>query len=489
MNQYKWNLKKIYSNKKFIGELENLKGNINSKLIGDKNIINLYKRKIIKMYNYCLLNEFTKKNSKDYCYYKKELNNLYNHLIYNPNMKSRRSSKEKFNNLREKINNRKVIYCNNEINYNDITFSKYMNNSDRNLRRKIFYDYYLNIKDNRVKLHKTLINYLKENNIKHEHNCYVYIEDAINKSVKKINEYYLIKSRLLNVDKLHYYDVYKNLDDKKVSYNNAKTIIKNTLNYYIQNNEYNNISNYIFKNNLIDVYPSKEKIYGYFTIKCYDIEPHIFLNYINEYKDLFLLSHELGHSIAYILRKENNSYEFMQYFDDMEIPAIINELLVAYYLISNNKNNDKSLICILIDMLINNFYRYGIYGIFEKFIVNNLDKKLKDLETEFLITLKKYYPHLTIDEIQKYEFLKIPHYYNKDFYCFKYSFAVCIALNIVKKIIDNRNYINIYIDFIKNATAFDKNNIKKYFDIDINDENTYLIIFDEIQNLINKLEE
>ena len=245
--------------------------------------------------------------------------------------------------------------------------------------------------------------------------------------------------------------------------------------------------NEIISNNIIDLYPQKNKRDGYLTISHYDLGPHILINYNKSFKDILMICHELGHYNVYKERKKTCTYDELKYFDDLEIPSIVNELL--YMNNKLHKKKSKIIISNVLDSLLNNFYRYGIYANFEDNIYKNLNHKdEKDFFSNIYIKLLKfYYPNKYILKKQKYEYLKLKQLYKKN-YCLKYPVAVIMSYLIVYKIETEENYINKYKEFIYSNIKFSYENIKRYLDIDIFSTKTHNFFIENIRWLIKELE-
>ena len=202
-----------------------------------------------------------------------------------------------------------------------------------------------------------------------------------------------------------------------------------------------------------------------------------------------MVCHELGHYSVYKERKKICTYNEMKYLDDLEIPSIVNELLYMNYVFNKNKNKNKIIISNILDSLLNNFYRYGIYAIFEDNIYKNLNhKNEKDYFSNMYIKLLKlYYTNKHILKKQKYEYLKLKQLY-KNNYCLKYPIAVIISYIIVHKILTEEAYIKKYKKFIYSNIKFTYDNIKEYLDIDIFSAKTHKFFVENIGGLIQKFE-
>lgn len=468
MKRYTWKLNKIYNNKEFSFLVNDL---LNTKIT--KKNLEKYNRNILKYYTFCNMKLMINKNNKLILKEKKRLLDLYN----------------KINNLND---NKNIICLNNEqytcfykkkkIKFSDSTFSLLMNNKNRDIRRIVYKKYLNNINSNKEVLLENLIKQKENVVINDKNNKLIKLVTKDLKETKELfNKYIDIKANLLNVKKVAFYDIYKSIDDKKYRFKNKE--LYNSLELILNKKQMKEILN----NHIIDLYPNKNKIDGYLTISHYDLEPHILINYNKSFKDMLMVCHEIGHYKVYKERKSSCTYDEMKYIDDLEIPSTVNELLYMDYKFKQKK--DKVIILNILDNLLNNFYRYGIYAIFEDNIYKNINHKTEKeyFSNMYIKLLKFYYPNKYILKKQKYEYLKLKQLY-KNNYCLKYPIAVIISYLIVYKIATEKSYINKYKKFIYSNIKFSYENIKEYLDIDIFSTKTHKFFIKNIRGLIKELE-
>lgn len=477
MKCYSWDLDKLFTNDQFekiMADILNKKHLFTNLTIEEKEE---YKRRLIKYYTFCNLKLYINKNNPLYLKYKNKLDEAYRSLV-NIKESNKISDRKLYLTYLEKISNRKFLYQGKTISYNDVSYSKNLNSKDRNYRKSVFIDYLENLLENHEQL-TTLFTNLKKNQ---SYFCPLHfdkIKKLLEDMVPLFNSYFEMKKKILKLDNIFFYDLFTNEENEKVEYQQAKKIVKNSLSVL----HLEEIMDFILENNWIDVYPKKKKTDGYFTIKSYDMNPYILLNYHNTYKDLFLLTHEIGHSATYFLRKKNKTYLEMKNFDDMEIPSLVHELLTAYYLLDDSSKTIMN----LLDIIVNNFYRYGMFSVFEnKFCMALKENQQIDGTSLYGSIKKKYFPKITILENEKYEYLKVKHFLNNN-YCYKYAISCVIAISIIKKINQEKNYTHKYIKFLKQAELYDDKAIKEYLEIDLDDKDVYLSFKKEIENLISEL--
>ena len=443
-----WDLNKLCTEKNFFDEIAKMnKSNIGNKLV---------------YYYYCYLKLCLSCHDLRYIEAKKKMD-----LLLNCNYTNPQKLKNKYIKILNSISSHEIIYNGSTMYYNDSNYSKLLNQNSL-VSFFIFQDYMKNISLHKDELLPLFLEIKKgAKSIKNEKYDYYF-----DKMRDVFSSYVNIKKKMLSKKKIYSYELFNN-SEENISYQDACNIVSNNLKIL----PIKSILKEIHHKKLIDVYPSISKVSGYKTIYSYKYNSYILLNYGNTYKDLILFGHELGHYYTYEYRKKHCSYHAMKYFNDLEIPSIVNELMIAY----NLWNEEASIVHlqVIFHIIFNNYYRYGIFYKYENDLINRKEK------ANYMELLKKYYRDIEILEDQKYEFLKIPQLL-EDNYCYQYSFSTVIAVNIVKKILNKELSFKQYKNFIINSKSYNKKTIKEFLNIDVDQDDIYLIFIDEVNCLLEE---
>lgn len=323
-----------------------------------------------------------------------------------------------------------------------------------------------------------------------------------NKLIKEVNnklpylyKYYKLKRNVLKVEELHIYDLYtdlvKNLD-KKYEYEEAKDLIINALNIF--GDEYTNILKKAFNENWIDVFENKGKKSGAYSWGAYGTSPYILTNYNYDYNSVSTLAHELGHSVHTYFSNENNPYHEAGYPIFLaEIASTVNELLLAYYILDNSEdvNEKKYIISNILELYRATIYRQTMFAEFEKDIHEEASKgetltsdKLSEI---YFDKIKKYFAkNIKIDSKIKYEWARIPHFYDS-FYVYKYATGLALATYIVEKIRKNdEKFKEKYINLLKSGGKDYPLELLKECDIDVLNDDIISASLEAFNNLIDE---
>ena len=99
-----------------------------------------------------------------------------------------------------------------------------------------------------------------------------------------------------------------------------------------------------FNEKWIDIYPNIGKTGGAYSSGSYTTNPYILLNYQGTLNDVSTLAHELGHSMHSYYSRHNNPYQTSEYkIFVAEVASTVNELLLAYYMLNNSKDDNEKL--------------------------------------------------------------------------------------------------------------------------------------------------
>lgn len=364
----------------------------------------------------------------------------------------------------------------NKVKFNESNYSLFIKSKDRSIRKKAF-----EMLHNKYKKYiRTITSTYKgevENNVVlakirnydsaisaslYSDNVPVDIYDnlikVVNDNMNVLYDYYDLKKKILSLDRLHMYDTYVeiiNKIDKKYSFDEAKEIVIDALS--VLGDKYVKNLKKAFDEKWIDIYHSKGKRSGAYSSGNFDVNPYVLLNFEGTLNDVSTLAHELGHSMHTYLSCKNNPYQYSSYeIFVAEVASTVNELLLANYMLKNSKNKDEKLAIInhILDLYKATLYRQTMFAEFEK-ETHKLREKGEVLTSELLSNtyynlVKKYFgPNVLCDDLIKYEWARIPHFYY-NFYVYKYATGISAASYIVDGILNNKEgALENYINFLK----------------------------------------
>ena len=284
--------------------------------------------------------------------------------------------------------------------------------------------------------------------------------ETISEHLDVIYRYFNLKKKFLKVDEFHLYDQYVDLvneSSKKYSFEEGKKLVLQALS--VLGNDYINNLNKAFTERWIDVYNNVGKRGGAYSSGFYDTKPYILLNYENTLNDVSTLAHELGHSMHTYYSCLNNPYQYSQYTIFVaEVASTVNELLLNFYLLNNtnDKEEKKYILSNLMDLFKATLYRQTMFAEFERDMhvkVENGEVLTNELlcNEYYKLNLKYFSPDVVVDDVIKYEWERIPHFYY-NFYVYKYSIGLSCACYIVDGILNKKDKaLENYLKFLSSG--------------------------------------
>jgi oligoendopeptidase F len=359
------------------------------------------------------------------------------------------------------------------------SFSVFMENPDRDLRKKAYEMFY-----GCFDAHKTTLASLYSGSVKQDvinarvrgyssarfaslfpdnvsEAVYDNLISAVGGKLDALHSYYNLRKRALKVPELRHYDVYAPLvpgAKKTTSWNEAVDLVSSAL--APLGDEYVSALRNGFLGRWADRYENKGKRSGAFSAGSFTGEPYILMNYKEDsIRDVFTLAHEGGHSMHSWYSAKNNP--FMQYnytIFEAEVASTFNEELLFRYLVKNSDNSELRLYLVnkRADDLLATLYRQTMFAEFEK-ISHELEEggtplTVDLLREEYRKLLEKYFgSQMVFEKTSDLEGLRIPHFYNA-FYVYKYATGVSAAFALADRVLSGgareRDY---YFTFLKSG--------------------------------------
>lgn len=282
--------------------------------------------------------------------------------------------------------------------------------------------------------------------------------DVVNKHLPLLHRYMELRKRLLEVEKLHMYDLYTPvLGEAPITFTYEEAKEKALEALKPMGKEYMAIVEKAFSERWIDVVENKGKRSGAYSSGSYDTNPYILLNWHDTLDQLFTLVHEMGHSVHSYFTRSNQPYVYGDYSIFLaEIASTTNENILTEYLLETEK--DPRVRAYVLNHYLDGFkgtvFRQTQFAEFEHFM-HTEDEKGVPLTSEYLsdsygkLNTKYYGPAVEEDPEIKFEWSRIPHFYY-NYYVFQYSTGFSAASALAKKILNQEpEALENYLAYLK----------------------------------------
>ena len=120
----------------------------------------------------------------------------------------------------------------------------------------------------------------------------------VNAALPTLHRYFKLRTRMLGIDELRYYDIYPSLVslDKTFDIETSKEITLDAIT--ILGDDWVEMQQKAMNERWMHVYPQQGKRSGaYMSSGAYDVHPYLLLNHNDDYESLSTLAHEWGHAM------------------------------------------------------------------------------------------------------------------------------------------------------------------------------------------------
>jgi len=284
---------------------------------------------------------------------------------------------------------------------------------------------------------------------------------AVHQNLDKMHRYVRLRKKLLDLDQLHFYDIYTPLVadvDKLIPYAQAKETIYEAL--APLGEAYRAILKEGFESRWIDVYQNEGKRSGAYSAGA-SVHPFVLMNYTGSLDSQFTLAHEMGHALhSYLSNKHQNPIDADYVIFVAEVASTCNEALLMEYLLG--KTTDKRERAYLINHFLDQFkgtiYRQTMFAEFERNI-GTMVSEGRTLTAEVLCAEYKrlnelyYGPDMVVDDRIAMEWARIPHFYY-NYYVFQYATGYAAAIAISRRILrEGETAVKDYLSFLSGGCS------------------------------------
>jgi len=294
---------------------------------------------------------------------------------------------------------------------------------------------------------------------------YTNLIDTIHESLPLFYKYLALRRKMLLLDDLHLYDCSVPIvkqPEKKYSFDEAVEILRKGLSplgeKYLKDMEN------LLTGGWIDVFETPGKTSGAYAWGTYKTHPYMLLNWSDRLDDVFTFAHETGHCMHSYYSNKTQSYGNSHYPIYLaEIASTVNENILLKHMIQNcdestidGKKDKAYLINHFLEGVKNTVFRQTMFAEFEM-IVHERQENGEPLTSESLSFLyenlvRLYFGmEIEFDDYMKYEWARIPHFYNS-FYVYKYATGFCAAAQITQKIeTEGQSAVDQYLEFLSSG--------------------------------------
>ena len=318
------------------------------------------------------------------------------------------------------------------------------------------------------------------------------------KNVSIFHEYFVEKSKMLGMKKLHRYHLYapiskKASDSKKFTYGNAVETVLNSFENF--DPQFRSLAERVFAEQHVDSEIRKAKRGGAF---CYSVTPnltpYILLNFDGLSRDVSTLAHEFGHAIHSLLASEVPLMVFHAPLPLAETASVFAEMLLNEKLAEQmSKKEQRILLAEQIDNLYATIIRQAYFTLFEIDAHKAIGEKnatIDEVAKIYIDNLREQFgSSVTISSDFEWEWVYIPHFYHTPFYTYAYSFGNLLVLSLYRqyKLKGKESFVPKYFKILSAGGSRKPEELLIEAGIDISREEFWQQGFDYVQEMIQQM--
>jgi len=257
--------------------------------------------------------------------------------------------------------------------------------------------------------------------------------EATRKGVAPLQRYAKLRKRLLKLETYHPYDSRIAIYETSASYpyERAKELVASAIaplgaDYVAKFQQF-------VSGGRVDVYESAGKRSGAYSAGVYGVGPYQLLNYNDTLDSVFTFAHEGGHAMHTVLSFENQPFVTSGYTIFVaEVASTTNERFLLEKLLSDTKDPKERFLLLqhAVDSIVGTFYTQVMFADFElqahRLVEQGQPVTAEVLNALYLKLMQEYYgDSVVIDDLYKYYWSRIPHFFNSPYYVYQY--ATCFA--------------------------------------------------------------
>ena len=386
------------------------------------------------------------------------------------------------------------------------------NQEDRKLAFEALYKSYENSKNTFAAIYRAIIQQnvascntrsyescldraLENKNIPKE--VYFSLVNSAQENTAPLRRYIELRKKALKLKEYHYYDNSINIVDynKVFKYDDAKEIVLNSVKPLGE--DYQAKMKRAISEGWLDVFETKNKRSGAYSINIYDVHPYMLLNYQETMDAVFTLAHELGHTLHSMHSSEAQPYSTADYTIFVaEVASTFNERLLLDYMLENSDDSLEK-IALLEQALGNIVGTYYIQTLFASYeyeahkMIEEYKAVTRDILSDIMYNLfKKYFGNsVTIDELQKIIWSRIPHFFRSPFYVYQYATSFASSAKLYENLKTNPESREKYLTLLKSGGNNHPMEQLKLAGVDLTKKESFDSVAKEFDRLLDVLEE
>jgi len=316
-----------------------------------------------------------------------------------------------------------------------------------------------------------------------------------------LQRYARLRKRLLGLDSYHLYDgsipIFRT--DRTYPYDLARELVAASV--APLGEDYGSRFREFVSGGRIDVYENEGKQSGAYSAGVYGVGPYQLLNYNDTLDALFTFAHEAGHAMHTVLSYEHQPFATSGYTIFVaEVASTTAERFLLEKLLQETTDPRERFLLLqhAIESIVNTFYTQVMFADFELQAHRRVEQgqpiTADVLNGIYLQLLRDYYGDaVTVDELYKYTWARIPHFFNTPYYVYQYATCFASSAQLFRDMTtgdpaSRAAATERYLDLLKSGGNDQPMKQLRNAGVDLTKPETVRAVVDQLDELVTRLE-
>jgi len=253
------------------------------------------------------------------------------------------------------------------------------------------------------------------------------------------HRYFRLKAKWLGLDRLRRYDIYAPLaqTDRTYDYADAAQMVLESFSEF--HPRVADLARRVLEERHLDGEVRKGKWGGAFSMTVTpDLTPWVLANYNRRPRDVSTLAHELGHAVHSMLAADHTALTFQATLPLAETASTFGEMLLTDRMLDLDPDPavQRDLLVLHLDDAFATILRQAYFALFERTAHQMVHEgaSVDDLSKAYFENLQEQFgDSLQLSEDFKHEWSVIPHFFDRPFYVYAYSFGQLLVLSLYQQ--------------------------------------------------------
>jgi oligoendopeptidase F len=325
--------------------------------------------------------------------------------------------------------------------------------------------------------------------------------DTARRGSAPLKRYSQLRKKLLGLESYHPYDSSVTIytTDTRYPYERAKELVAASI--APLGPDYVSKFGRFVSGGRVDVYESEGKRSGAYSAGVYGVGPYQLLNYQDDLDSLFTFAHENGHAMHTVLAYENQPFATADYTIFVaEVASTTGERFMLEKLLADTADPKERFLLLqhAVDSIVQTFYTQVLFADFElqahRLVEQGQPITADVLGNIYMTLLKDYYGDaVDIDELYKYTWARIPHFYNSPYYVYQYATCFASSAKLFKDMTtgseeSRRAATDRYLTLLKSGGNDQPMKQLQKAGVDLSQPATVQAVVDQMDELVSRME-